>query len=144
MWSSSPSINNLHKTCTYLQQAGACFWGDDHTEKRSNTQWRESLQSQCDNVGARDVMSILDTCLHQDMQYKYFCNSHSTLWHSKCGWHSAWNQHRLHCPPVLCFKTHSTQLTIGTDTLKICMECVFVMADATIKYIYISQKDERL
>lgn len=30
-------------------------------------------------------MSILDTCLHQDMQYKYFCNSHSTLWHSKCG-----------------------------------------------------------
>lgn len=46
----------------------ACFWRDVHIEKRSNTQWSESLQSQCDKMGGCGVTSILDTCLVQYMQ----------------------------------------------------------------------------
>lgn len=128
---SSPSINNLHKTCTYLQRAGACFWRDVHVEKRSNIQWSESLQSQWDQVGGQGVTSILDTCHH--------------MVHATHIFHSASNLYQLQLIADRRHKTHSTQQTIGTDIIKhIYGVSVSVVADVMIKYIHLSQKDERL
>lgn len=95
---SSPSINNLHKTCTYLQQADGLFLkGCAHRKKKQHiAKWVFTKSMRYDGrLWCYKHIRHLPHTVHATL------DSHSTLWHSK------WDYDILHQTQSDCYRFQS-------------------------------------